>query len=312
MTSHNNLRERLSHPNLSTLIEEAAKLDLFVREIERREFGAQSYFIKQRAVDALDEVGNHKLAKRIRNCRAGNSCQCLYCPSCRNKVANAQLAKYTRHFELIDNPTNDNFNHISGVLGLASFNEKEARALIEADKRNFDAARRQIIKIDLYRFVEVAYEIELVDFRKLMRSNASDKKKKQVELLMGSSNRLMSERLFLYVHFHGITNLSKEEIHQVFRQRYYADGQPIHNHDSVTGLYIQPFRSTQPLDENLKKLASYPFKNATRFKHSFEGKDTGEEPLTPSELGQLISIYHSVQKDRYKGLFRSLSNGSGR
>ena len=290
------------------LIEKAAKQDLAIRESERQEFGAQAYFIKQRAVDALKEIGNFQLAKKIDTCRKGHACQSLYCPACRKKLAKAQLDKYTRHLKLLDNPTNDNFNHISGVLGLTSFDKEEARALIVADKYNFDAARRQLNKIDHYKFVEITYEVELVHIKKLMKSNASDKKKKQVKLLMSSRNPLKSETLLLYVHFHGITNLSKEEIHQVFKQRYYVNEQPIHNHDLVTGLYIQPFRSSQTLEENLKKLASYPFKNATRFKHSFEGKDIGEEAFTPSEVGQLISIYHSVQKDRYKGLFRSLNN----
>jgi hypothetical protein len=306
------LRERLSKLSIEEIVAKAVADDILNRELNRSEFGGLPFFNRKKAIDSLDYIGNNTLANKIRNCRIGSKCQSFYCLDCRPSIVSAQLHRFYRHLELIPNPSNDQFRQISGVLGLARFNSDDARKLIEADKNNFDSFRRQIKKIEDYRFIEIAYEIELIDRRKLLRSKDSPRKKEQVRQLLESSSIADYENLLLYVHFHGITNLTREEIPKTFKNRYFVNGEPVYNHSSATGLYIQEFHSTQSLDKNLAKLASYPFKTATKFKHSFEGKDKGDEPFEYEELGKLVEIYHDIQKKDYKGLFRSLANGETR
>jgi hypothetical protein len=305
------LRERINTKSLEQLIVIASEQDLSIREVNRLEFGGLPFFYTIRAIDSLEFIGNHLLARRLRNCSSGKRCQSLYCKECRGGIVAAQRNRFFRHLQFIDNPSNQDFRHISSVLGLTPLNAEDPRRLIEQDKNTFDALRRQIKKIDKYRFVEVAYEIELLEPRKLLRSNGCPKKKKQIKQMLEHSD-LRSENLLLYVHYHGITNLTAKEIPAVFRKRYLIDGTPVFNHDKQTGLYIQEFRSEHTLEKNLMKLASYPFKTAVAFKHSFEGKDKGNETFTYDELGRLVDVYQAIQKDRYKGLYRSLSNSSTR
>ena len=62
-------------------------------------------------------------------------------------------------------------------------------------------------------------------------------------------------------------------------------------------MYVQSFRSTQTLDENIDKLSSYPFKDPIRFKHSFRGSDyLNGEYFEYDELSKLMMVYQNIQK----------------
>jgi hypothetical protein len=62
------------------------------------------------------------------------------------------------------------------------------------------------------------------------------------------------------------------------------------------------------MTENWRKMSSYCFKAATRFKHSYRGNDVGKELMTAEELSYLITLYRGVQGRQYRGLFREAKN----
>ena len=161
-------------------------------------------------------------------------------------------------------------------------------------------------------FIESVYELELVNWEYLKNSKKVDFKSKQIQQLI--EHQKLENNLFLFVHFHSITNLSKDEINLIFRDEYFVGNKPLIKTNKVNGLYVQSFRSTQTLDENIDKLSSYPFKDPIRFKHSFVGNDyrgpneKNYEFFEYEELSQLINIYQQFQKRNWRGLFRTVEH----
>ena len=242
-----------------------------------------------------------------------NVCQSLWCPNCRkflSKMYENRVKKRLTQRLLPSEYTNDDFHHISGVLGICEVDEKEVLKLITKDTNRWRRIRYRVntlIQPKDCPFVETVYEFELVNWRFLRSSSQSDFKRKQIQQLI--EHQRFRGSVFLFVHFHSITNMSKEQITEVFRDEYFVGDKPLIKTNKENGLFVQKFHSKQSLEKNIEKLCSYPFKDPHRFKHSFRGSDyLNGEYFEYEELSNLIKVYQKVQKRSWRGLFRSVEH----
>ena len=240
-------------------------------------------------------------------------CQSLWCPNCRkflSKMYENKIRQRLTERLLPSEYTNDDFHHISGVLGVCEVDEKEVLKLISDDTNRWRRIRYRVntlIKPKDCPFIESVYEFELVNWTFLRSSSLSDFKKKQIQQLI--EHQRFRGSVFLFVHFHSITNLSKEQITEVFRDEYFVGDKPLIKTNKENGLFVQKFHSKQTLEKNIEKLCSYPFKDPHRFKHSFRGSDyLNGEYFEYEELSQLIKVYQKVQKRSWRGLFRTVEH----
>lgn len=254
--------------------------------------------------DYLRKYKNHKMV-----------CQSLWCPNCRKIVTKVYEKKIRDHLSVRLFPKdipyqNSDLNHLSGVVGLCGVNFDEVQKLIKKDEILWKRIRRNVEKKIHFKFspfIESVYELELVNWRHLQSSYQSDFKKKQIEQLI--EHFRPKSNLMLFVHFHSITNLSKDQIDEVFKDYYFIGDRPLLKTNKNNGLYVQSFRQTQSLDQNIEKLCSYPFKDPHRFKHSFKGSDhSNGEYFEYEELSSLMKVYQRFQKRSWRGLFRSVEH----
>jgi hypothetical protein len=110
------------------------------------------------------------------------------------------------------------------------------------------------------------------------------------------------------LHWHALTNADEDKLEQAVGDAYGLDGDRLFK-TGKTGLYVQGLHSNKAFDENVKKIASYALKSATRYKHSFVGSDVGDELMLKSELGRLIQLYHAVQGRSWRSLVLNHSIG---
>lgn len=246
------------------------------------------------------------------------NCQSLWCLRCRRaasdvyrRTINARLSEKLS----LGSYENSDLKHITGVLGVCSLSANEVQKLIDADTVRWRRIRYRLqsgIPISRSPFIEAVYEFELVDWKSLNASAEDESifKKKQISQLR-SSFKATSDKL-VFVHFHAVSNLSSAEIASVFGKEYYLNGktgEKLTKTNADTGLFVQNFHQYQTLEYNLTKVSSYPFKSATRYKHSFVGSDYANgEYIRSSDLSKLVQLYHKIQKRNWRGLFRSVTN----
>lgn len=210
--------------------------------------------------------------------------------------------------------TNQDLLQINAALGICPVRIEDVKKLILEDGKRWKKFRRRILKENNELFwVEVAYEIELVNWNFLRdNENTNPVKQEQIRYFIEKTDERFFREPFLYVHFHGLTNLTLDGCIRVFENDYFIGGQRLPRTHEQTGMYIQRLRSTQSLEKNVKKLTSYPFKNAFRYKHTFLGNDfVNGEYFRPEELGRLIRVNKELYGRQGRTLFRSLTNGIG-
>ena len=211
---------------------------------------------------------------------------------------------------------NSDLRMITGVCGLARMDIKSVQKVITEDTKKWRGIRRYLSKLKHELFwIECVYELELVDWSKLKNAEESDYKKIQMKQLIERYERSgegegFRNTPFVFVHWHGITNLKGDELNYVFRKYYWLDKEErLFKTNPHTGLYVQKFHKNKPLELNIQKITSYPFKNAMRYKHSYIGSDyTSGEYFTTYELGGMISLYSQFIGRNGRTLWRSLSN----
>ena len=271
---------------------------------------------------SVEEFNKLKKTKRKVNSDINNSkvCGSLWCPHCRNYISKWYENKLLQRldFRLKDEEyTNDDFHQISGNIGLCDLDFTKLNKMVKEDELKWRRIRRKVNKLPIHRssFIEVVYEFELVDWmflRSYKLDRDSEQKKKQIELLLKhqiKNGNPPSSNKFLYVHYHSLSNLSKDEIREVFGKEYFFGNDRVLNTDKECGVYIQKFHKTNTLLENISNLCSYPFKDPYRFKHSFVGSDfQNGEYYEEEDLSKLVTIYQKIQKRGWRGLFRSVEN----
>lgn len=266
------------------------------------------------------KVSKAQVDKYLKTTAQKKVCQSLWCPNCRKVATEVYKDKLHTHLarktwkgsnfkEKIDYE-NSHLLHITGTVGLCKVDEEVLDKMLKKDGLTWKRIRRrlqysQVINPLYDPFIECVYEFELVNWKFLQQSGGNPDKIKEIRQLLERDK--IDDNLFLYVHFHGITNLERNQINAVFLDEYWLNSnEKIFGRSAEGGLYIQSLHTSNTLDENIEKLGSYPFKDAIRFKHTFIGSDyTNGEYFTAAELNQLISVYHKVQGRSWRRLMRS-------
>ena len=265
-------------------------------------------------------------------------CQSLWCQSCRKMAAttfrkriqtrldrgtyqNGSLVDVSKHnglpvwMKTRGEYRNEDLLHITGVVGICKVDQNDLDELIKRDANRWRKVRYQLRKtpMDQERWIEASYEVELVNWMMLRNSNedGSEIKKKQMRQLI--DHYRISDHLLLFVHWHGVTNLSRSQLNTIFQKTYFVGKDRFVKTDKDSGLYIQRLHKDKSLEENITRISNYNFKNAIRFKHTFRGSNyTAGEYFSDDELCKLITIYQKIQKRDWKGLFRSCENDWGK
>ncbi len=246
--------------------------------------------------EALYDVGRKDVWQAIKDCSVGQRCGSLWCPVCRSQAALASANKINDRIQALD-LNNDDLLHVTAPVGLASFNVEDVNRVLKED----DLRWKRIRKKNGF-WIEATYEFELVNLRHLMNSKGSDMKKIQMRQMVQASG--MRDNEFLFIHWHGVTDIDRDDVDKVFREEYFIGSDRLHKTSSC-GLYVQKFHKDQGLNDNVKRVSSYPFKSVYRFKHTFKGSDfLNGEFLTTEELGKLVSVYHDVQGRQWRRLRR--------
>lgn len=339
MSTHSLRKSRTDH------LERLVKVGTLSEYQDRREFPVTRSYEK-RIDEGLMSIGETGIRNKIKNCYNSplhpNSkwthntsiCGNIYCKGCRNVLANIHYHKVMSHIErscmntkyvLKEEPmlweefdrifetrlyTNDDFLHITGYVGLSTMRIDDLKKIIKNDTNRWKKIRRNLNKItDGLYWIEASYEYELVNWRFLRESSESDYKKKQIRQLIESTDRRFFNEPFVFVHFHGLTNIPKNTLSKVFKDVYLINGKPLIKTHSETGLYVQKLHKDKTLEQNVRKITSYPFKTAYRYKHSFLGSDfKNGEYFTDEELGNIVRIYDQMTGRGYRTLFRTASN----
>ncbi|WP_066710996.1 hypothetical protein [Celeribacter ethanolicus] len=276
------------------------------------------YFVQQRVQDALRHVGNDTLADLIQNCSRSSRCQSIWCAQCRETaVASShallckRVAPLEEVYQALDGSTtidrsdpafNDYMNgellHVSGYVGMFSLDSQAVSDGIDLDRKRWKKIKGRRRSVEFW--VTGTYELEVVNIRYLMQRHnpESAKKKEQVSQLLAYSRQqgwiADGAEVGVLVHWHGVTNATQTMLRDALKDAYYLSGEKPYNVDG-SGLYVQKLHADKAFDDNMDKIAGYPLKSATRYKHSFIGSDTGDELLTKDHLGALITLYQEVQ-----------------
>lgn len=273
--------------------------------------------------DHKGKISKKSLEKYLKTTSTKKVCQSLWCPNCRKVVTELYKHKVQSHldrktwrdsfFGKKEDYQNSHLLHITGTVGLSKFDEGDLDKILKKDTNTWKRIRRRLNRSDIIDpfydpWIECVYEFELVNWKFLKNSEGSPNKVKEITQLRERDG--ITDNLFLYVHFHGITNLTRKQINAVFLDEYWLNSrEKIFGKDDKSGLYIQSLHNNKTLQENIEKIGSYPFKDAIRFKHSFIGSDySNGEYMNALELNQLIRVYHKIQGRSWRSLFRSCHN----
>lgn len=262
---------------------------------DARDRASQRKLLK-RLEAALYEVDRQDVYRQIANCQQGQRCGSLWCHHCRDQASKAAAAKI---FDRVNfkGYGNDDLLHVTAPVGLAQFNLEDVNRVLHQDDLRWKRIRK---KHDFW--IEAVYEFELVNYRYLLKSDGSEIKKMQMKQMV--QEQRMDRPEFIFVHWHGVTDLSRRQIDKVFGNEYHI-GEHALTKTSDSGLYIQKLHVDKERDYNIRKIGSYPFKNAYRYKHTFKGSDySNGEYFSTDELGQLVALYHDVQGRQWRRLRR--------
>jgi hypothetical protein len=295
------------------------KIDYRQREINDSEREFDGYkIISKRACDALLVIGRSDIADRIEKCDSGARCQSIWCKRCRNTAAltfeniirNAIEQKYTNNFD--GQYLKEKLYHVTGHMGICRVSASEVYRMIANDHKKWIKMRGRKASDQIW--ARVTYEFELVNLKFLEEAANNTKKQLQIsqmkKIAIDEGRLGDKDNLVMYCHWHGVWDATEEQINKVVGSLYSLDGKKLYK-TSDSGLFVQKMRKDFEFDKSIKKISSYNFKSAVRFKHSFKGDDfkeriTKNEIMTNEELGKLIEIYDEAQGKNWQSLHRSI------
>ena len=205
----------------------------------------------------IENCGIHPKNKGVPN--SNPVCKSPWCLGCRNRLYQRYYHKVRerldhgkhqlKYFETLTPPlnlteihegyeqsqyTNEDIRQINGVAGICGFNIDAVQHTIEEDYKRWRRIRRRLNKITgEVVWIEAVYELELVDWRKLKKSTfkrSRDKIKQMEQLIEHAGKEVLWEQNyfeyepFVFVHWHGLTNLTREQQIEVFKNDYFVDG----------------------------------------------------------------------------------------
>jgi hypothetical protein len=284
------------------------------------------HLVKDRVQAALLSIGCNDLADKITKCGRGKKCQSIWCESCRNRAAEAYKRKIKEQItekygsDYDEKLVSDNLLHITGHCEVCRFDIDSLRQAIERDKIRWRKMRERDASEGIWGIA--TYEFELINCEFMLRSNGDKKKQESLAQMIKQARTqgLLSkdDNQVLFVHWHGIFDAMKDQIEQMVGDLYHVEYDKVKNGEMVrvkervkktaeSGLYVQKLREGNSLEENIKRVTSYNFKNAIRYKHTFAGSDykSGEE-IDRQDLGQLVKLYSEVQGSNWRSLYREI------
>ncbi len=282
--------------------------------------------VKDRVQAALLSIGCNELADKIKNCGRGKKCQSIWCESCRNNAAETYKNKVKKQidagyeWDYDKKSISDNLLHVTGHCEVCRFDIDSLRQAITRDAVNWRKMRERDASVGIWGIA--TYEFELINCEFMLRSNG-DKKKQESLAQMIKQARMQSllsqdDNQVLFVHWHGIFNATKDQIAKMVGDLYHVEYDKVKDGETVSvkervkktaesGLYVQNLREGKSLEVNIRRMTSYNFKNAIRYKHTFAGSDfkSGEE-IDRQDLGRLIKLYSEVQGSNWRSLYREI------
>ena len=297
--------------DIKELKQKGSQLSFYIEEILKQQKAdrlldyPKARELRERVIDSLQWIGNNELAATIRECGIGQRCESMWCKDCRQSIANSYydtLSKHSKNY----GTNNTDFHHVTALIGLCDLSVVGVNQILKEEEARWRRIRGRKHGRDFY--FDVIYELELINWRYLQNASyGSEKKKEQMAQLRYNQGKVSTD-VSLLVHWHGITNAPKDSLDGLMKTEYYLGGnskdERIHKTHS-SGLYVQSLHEGKSLEENLKKIASYPFKDSFRYKHSYEGSDfKSGEYFSRDELGRFVEVYQEIQGPKKKRLRR--------
>ena len=298
--------------DIKKLKERGSQLDFYIKAIldqlysDRIEEYPTHRDLKLRVIDSLRWIGNEVLASKIEECQVGQRCESNWCKECRNSISESYYQTLSRHTSDFGTDNTD-YLHVTALIGLCDVSVAGVNQVLKEEESRWRRIRGRKHGRDYY--FDVIYELELVNWRFLQNASyGSEKKKEQIAQLRYNAGNFFTD-VSLLVHWHGITNAPRDKLTDIFKDDYFlgstGQGKVRIHKTHQSGLYVQSLHETKSFDENIRKIASYPFKDSYRYKHSYIGSDfKSGEWFTKEELGQLVQVYQEIQGPKRKRLRR--------
>ncbi|MGH2478040.1 MAG: hypothetical protein ACRED7_12330 [Stellaceae bacterium] len=255
---------------------------------------------------ALRSIGDHKLANKIRDCGRGKVCSSLYCRKCRNRVAAAMEQRLWDYFRKALKGNAGRLQHrwryLTVLCELTALDAKSVKRAAERARAVLKAFHRRYKDI----WLRGAFEFELVDLDYMSVTEDEEVSiKMQTLLAMLDTDKSRFAGKKVLVHYHAVLDIGKYDEKPI--RAWLALRYPKHNRL----VRMQLTNRGQSVDEKLRKIASYGFKNRLRYNKSFvtSGYETGEY-FVNKDAGKLISLYHKFI-DAGAGGYKSILIGLG-
>jgi hypothetical protein len=182
---------------------------------------------------------------------------------------------------------------------VTSLDNDSVATAVKTARKDIDAFKRRFPKV----WLQGAFEFEVVSLGLVVKGATEDiGKQDTLSAMIGSIPLDMNDGVL--VHFHVVLDLNGEDPNAVklwLRTRW-------DKHYRQTKL--QTLRSDYSIEESLKKLSRYPFKNRAQYNHTFVTDGfKGKQYFSYGVLGFLVSLYSSTSGKGYSGiLIGSASN----
>ena len=304
------LKRRSVRDNIDRIVNQYIKDSFDDRESEK----SVSWYVRDKIKDGLlcEEVDEVELWNKFNNCgfRNEKKCRIFWCNRCRDKISREYESRVWKNIKYCESNNND-LNMLSGVVGLNSLDSNEIIESLFNDRNRWKRVKRRLDKIKGNRFIISVYEFELINGLFLMNSKGRDNefKKKMIRGLLDLNKKFRVNDIFIFNHFHSISNLSKDELIEVCENDFFNNGEKKYNKMSDCGLYVRKFIKKNSLEKNVRKLSNYNFKSVDKFKYNFVGSNYKYgEKFNKIEMGMLMSLYDKVSGRSNRRLFREINN----
>jgi hypothetical protein len=254
---------------------------------------------KAKVVRALSLLGRKADAQRIHECVPRSPCSSFYCGKCRTRAVNSLETRVKKRVDTRlggdEGIVQERLRFVTVLHEVVDVDSASVSASVEACRLELNALHRRFPKL----WMEGAFEFELIDVDHLASIKSGDGKVKS-ETVRTLMPRTIPKGLKILVHFHAIMDLVDEDAAVVTRwmkNRWNAHWRQVD---------VQVTEKGQSLEDKLRKLSSYCFKNRTSFNDTFKTRDfeLGKD-FTFEQLGKLAGLYQDFL-DQGSGTLRAL------
>ena len=248
---------------------------------------------RSRAVRALHSTGHLNLSVRIANCSTSARCSSIYCGACRHRFVKQAQTRMLARAQSCGRQVDQRLRFLTILVDLKYPVPRDVKRAISEARQKLKALSRKHKEL----WMQGAFEFELMDVPSVLALNTRSRKRKTILELTGGGK--LSPSLFgrmVLVHLHCLVDLDgtneselKRSLKSLFPGRWMVR--------------LQRTWSDQAIDEKCWKIASYLFKDRTRFNHSDETSGFKQGVLmNDQELSSLIALYSDCSSNGIKHL----------